>query len=130
MEKAVRDILKDESLSPNKYLIPDFKILKERQILTLKEADELRHLRQIRNYLLHGIETPAEEYLKDSYQRLRAITSKVVDKVPTKSTKERLKKNSMDYRITAANTRLALCGVTCLHSSSVFQLGFSAWGQF
>lgn len=92
LEKAVRDILKDESLSPNKYLIPDFKILKERQILTLKEADELRHLRQIRNYLLHGIETPAEEYLKDSYQRLRAITSKVVDKVPTKSTKERLKK--------------------------------------
>lgn len=92
LEKAVRDILKDENLSPNKYLIPDFKILKERQILTLKEADELRQLRQIRNYLLHGIETPAEEYLKDSYQRLRAITSKVVDKVPTKSTKERLKK--------------------------------------
>ena len=26
----------------------------------------------------------------------------------------------------AANTRLASCGVTCLHSSSVFQLGFSA----
>lgn len=92
LEKAVRDILKDDNLSPNKYLIPDFKILKERQILTLKEADELRKLRQIRNYLLHGIETPAEEYLKDSYQRLRAITSKVVDKVPTKSTKERLKK--------------------------------------
>lgn len=92
LEKAVRDILKDENLSPNKYLIPDFKILKERQILTLKEADELRQLRQIRNYLLHGIETPAEEYLKDSYQRLRAITSKVVDKVPTKTTRERLKK--------------------------------------
>lgn len=92
LEKAVRDILKDENLSPNKYLIPDFKILKERQILTLKEADALRQLRQIRNYLLHGIETPAEEYLKDSYQRLRAITSKVVDKVPMKSTKVRLKK--------------------------------------
>jgi hypothetical protein len=92
LEKAVRDILKDENLSPNKYLIPDFKILKERHILTLMEADELRQLRQIRNYLLHGTETPAEEYLKDSYQRLRAITSKVVDKVPTKSIKERLKK--------------------------------------
>lgn len=92
LEKAVRDILKDKNLIPNKYLIPDFKILKERHILTLKEADELKQLRQIRNYLLHGIETPAEEYLKDSYQRLKAITSKVVDKVPTKSTKERLKK--------------------------------------
>src|SRR5690554_4368059 len=26
---------------------------------------------------------------------------------------------------TGGNTRLASCGVTCLHSSSVFQLGFS-----
>ncbi len=26
----------------------------------------------------------------------------------------------------AANSRLASCGVTCLNSSSVFQLGFSA----
>jgi len=26
--------------------------------------------------------------------------------------------------ITAANTRLASCGVTCIHSSSVFQSGF------
>jgi hypothetical protein len=25
---------------------------------------------------------------------------------------------------TAGNTRFASCGVTCLHSSSVFQLGF------
>ena len=30
------------------------------------------------------------------------------------------------YKIAAANTRLASCGVTCLDSSSVFQLGFSA----
>jgi hypothetical protein len=26
----------------------------------------------------------------------------------------------------SANTRFASCGLTCLHSSSVFQLGFSA----
>lgn len=29
-------------------------------------------------------------------------------------------------RIAAGNTRLASCGLTCLNSSSVFQLGFSA----
>ncbi len=92
LEKAVRDILKDENIDPNKYLIPNFKILKDRKILSVKEADELRQLRQIRNYLLHGIETPAEEYLKDSYQRLKALTSKVVEKVPTKTYRERLKK--------------------------------------
>lgn len=92
LEKAVRDILKDENIDPNKYLIPDFKILKDRQILSAKEANELRQLRQIRNYLLHGIETPAEEYLKDSYQRLKALTTKVVEKVPTNVYRERLKK--------------------------------------
>lgn len=92
LEKAVRDILKSDKLSPDKYLIPDFKVLEQRQILTIDEARELKQLRQIRNYLLHGIETPAEEYLKDSYQRLKALTYKVVDKVVTKSTKDRLKK--------------------------------------
>jgi hypothetical protein len=34
--------------------------------------------------------------------------------------------NSTDKEQRTANTRLASCGVTCLHSSSVFQLGFSA----
>jgi len=92
LEKAVRDILKDENIDPNKYLIPDFKILKDRQILSEKEANELRQLRQIRNYLLHGIETPAEEYLKDSYQRLKDLTTKVVEKVPTNAYRVRLKK--------------------------------------
>jgi ppGpp synthetase/RelA/SpoT-type nucleotidyltranferase len=92
LEKAVRDILKDENLNTKKYLIPDFQILKERHILNNEEADELRQLRQIRNYLLHGIETPAEEYLKNSYQRLKAITNKVVDNVLTKTTNEQLKK--------------------------------------
>lgn len=91
LEKAIRDILKDEEIHTNKYLINDFKILKERQILTSKDVNELSQLRQIRNYLLHGIETPAEEYLKDSYQRLKAITSKIVDKIPTEMTREKLK---------------------------------------
>ena len=31
---------------------------------------------------------------------------------------------SMNKKCRTANTRLASCGVTCLHSSSVFQLGF------
>lgn len=92
LEKAVRDIIKDQNISPNKYLIPDFKILKDRQILNSKETEELRQLRKIRNYLLHGIETPAEEYLKDSYQRLKSLTIRVVEKVPTVTTREQLKK--------------------------------------
>ena len=96
LEKAVRDILKDENKKPSKYLIPDFNILIEKQILSKKEADELRHLRQIRNYLLHGIETPADEYLKDSYKILKAITSKVVNKIPAGKTKDKLQKELED----------------------------------
>src|ERR1051326_557017 len=91
-EKAVRDILKDCEMTPRKNLIPYFTVLKDKQILTVKEADELRQLRRIRNYLLHGIETPPEEYLKDSFKKLKAITRKVVDKVPTKTAREKLRK--------------------------------------
>jgi ppGpp synthetase/RelA/SpoT-type nucleotidyltranferase len=91
-EKAVRDILKDGEMTPRKNLIPYFTVLKDKQILTVKEADELRQLRRIRNYLLHGIETPPEEYLKDSFKKLKAITRKVVDKVPTKTAREKLRK--------------------------------------
>ena len=58
--------------------------------------DRLRHLRQIRNYLLHGIETPADEYLKDSYKILKAITSKVVNKIPAGKTKDKLQKELED----------------------------------
>lgn len=92
LEKAIRDIVKGEDVGPNKYLIHDFKILKEKQILSENEADELRKLRQIRNYLLHGIETPAEEYLKNSYQSLKALTIKVVEKAPTEKYRASLQK--------------------------------------
>ena len=46
---------------------------------------------------------------------------------PTKTAKLN-KDNGLQTRWTrtpAGNTRFASCGVTCLHSSSVFQLGFS-----
>jgi len=92
LEKAVREILREDKINTNKYLIPDFKVLQAKNILTIKEANDLRQLRQIRNYLLHGIETPAEEYLNNSYQTLKAITTKVVEQVPIKTIKDDLLK--------------------------------------
>jgi len=92
LEKAAREFLTEEEIQSRKYLIPDFRILKEKKILTIPETNQLRQLRQVRNYLLHGIETPSESYLKDSFQTLKTLTEKVVDKVPTKLTKEKLKK--------------------------------------
>ncbi len=92
LEKAVRDIQKMEKLKLKKYLIPDFSLLKEQNIITEQEADELSHYRRIRNNLLHGIETPQEEYLRENFESLKAITKKIVTKVPTRSIKESLKK--------------------------------------
>lgn len=91
LERAVREFFNDENVKSNKYLIPDFKILSGKKVITQKDADNLRGLRQVRNYLLHGIETPSEDYLKDSFLVLKAITTKVVEKVPTKSVRESLK---------------------------------------
>ncbi len=92
LEKAVRAILIDLDIKTQKYLIPDFSILKERGLLTNKEASQLQQLRQVRNHLLHGIETPRENYLKNSYELLKALTKKLVDKVPIKLTKDKLMK--------------------------------------
>lgn len=92
LEKAAREFLSKDEINSRKYLIPDFRILKEKQILTIPETDQLSQLRQVRNHLLHGIETPSENYLKDSFQTLKSLTEKVVEKVPTNNIKDQLKK--------------------------------------
>lgn len=96
LEKAAREFLTEDEIKSKKYLIPDFRILKEKKILTASETAQLSQMRQVRNYLLHGIETPSENYLKNSFQILKSLTEKVVDKVPTKSIKDKLKKELAD----------------------------------
>lgn len=96
LEKAAREFLKDEEIMPSKYKISDFRILGEKKILTVTETAELSKMRQVRNDLLHGIETPSENYLKNSFQILKSLTKKVVEKVPTKTTMDKLKKELND----------------------------------
>ena len=96
LEKAAREFLTEDEIKSRKYLRPDFRILKEKKILTASETAQLSQMRQVRNYLLHGIETPSENYLKNSFQILKSLTEKVVDKVPTKSIKDKLKKELAD----------------------------------
>lgn len=92
LEKAVREFLTNEEIKSKKYLVPDFKILREKKILTIPETNKLDQLRKVRNYLLHGVETPTDNFLKESFQSLKNITTKVVDKVPNKAAKDKLKK--------------------------------------
>jgi len=88
LEKAVREILKNEKRRTKKYYIPDFSILNEKNILTIEETKQLKQLRQVRNYLFHGIETPSEHYLKNSYKILKDITKKVVNSIENEKIKE------------------------------------------
>lgn len=92
LEKSVREFYSANEISTNKYLIPDFKLLQTKKILTQEEASQLKQMRQVRNYLLHGIETPSENYLKNSFQILKSITQKVVSKIPNAEVKSELEK--------------------------------------
>ena len=91
-EKAFLDFIADTKIKSEKYLTPDFKILVARNILTLEEANQLKLLRQERNYLLHGKETATEIYLKSSLQFLKELTNKTVDQISSEITKGILKK--------------------------------------
>lgn len=92
LEKAVREFYTADEIRTNKYLIPDFKILRAKKILTAEESAQLQQLRQVRNYLLHGIETPSENYLKNSFHILKEITRKTVSKVPNEKIQSDLMK--------------------------------------
>lgn len=98
LEKAVREFYSGEEVQTKKYLIPDFKVLREKKILSADETQQLHQLRQVRNYLLHGIETPSEKYLKDSFEMLKGLTVKVINKIKDKSVKEHLKKEVDDIQ--------------------------------
>lgn len=92
LEKAFNDFQAGMLIQPIKYLPPDFKVLVERNIITLDEAKQLRQLRQERNHVLHGKETSTENYLKSSLELLRDLTKKTVDQIPSELVKEKLKK--------------------------------------
>ena len=93
LEKAVREILKDEKQKTKKYYIHDFSILSEKKIINNEEANQLKQLRQVRNFLLHGIETPSEQYLKDSFNILKDITRKVVISIDNDEIRKKLLNN-------------------------------------
>lgn len=78
LEKAVTTINSESNVVHRKYFVPNFDSLAERSTLTKREAEELQRFRRVRNQLLHGIETPANEYLNKAYIRLSELTKKVI----------------------------------------------------
>jgi hypothetical protein len=78
LEKAVNTINIERNIKHRKYFVPDFKILLQEQVLTGNEVDDLNHFRKVRNQLLHGIETPPDEFLSNAYLILKDMTFKVI----------------------------------------------------
>ena len=90
LEKAVMQINRENDISNRKYFVPDFKEIKQLQTLTNEEKNDLTELREIRNYLLHGIEQPTDTFLKKSQKKLRTITKKVINEIQEESLRDQL----------------------------------------
>lgn len=84
LEKAQRELLKTSKQQNKKHFLPDISQLKELDVLTASEIAELANLRIMRNHLLHGVETPAEDILKKNYQLLKKLTKKVIESINDK----------------------------------------------
>lgn len=80
-EKAVSEINLQNNKKHRKYFSPDFDEMVELQLLTMEEAEDLSHFRQIRNQLLHGIETPPDQYLDQAHNQLRILTEKIINQI-------------------------------------------------
>ena len=90
LEKGISIINKENNIKHRKYFVPNFEILLKKEIFTADEINELHHFRKARNQLLHGIETPPNEYLNNAYMRLRDSTAKIIEQIKNEDDKNKL----------------------------------------
>lgn len=90
VEKGVSIINSENNIVHRKYFVPKFDALLKTTNITKIEIDELQHFRRIRNQLLHGIETPPNEYLNKAYRRLKELAEKVIVQIKDDEQKNRL----------------------------------------
>ncbi|NII83489.1 MULTISPECIES: GTP pyrophosphokinase family protein [unclassified Pedobacter] len=90
LEKATREFLTDDEKKSRKYMIPNFSVLTDKNVLNANEAGVLNDLRKLRNYLLHGIDTPTDSHLKKSVEILKTITLKVISQIENVEHRDRL----------------------------------------
>lgn len=90
LEKASKFYLSNDEIESRKFLIPNLSFLFEKKIITSSENRKLQDLRKIRNQLLHGIQSPSDIYLMESFLDLKKITDKVVSKITDKEVRDEL----------------------------------------
>jgi len=83
LEKVFTELNRENNMidRTRKYNVPKFDNLLELKILNKQEINELHKLRQIRNQLLHGVETPSDNYLTDISLKLKGITDKMINSI-------------------------------------------------
>jgi ppGpp synthetase/RelA/SpoT-type nucleotidyltranferase len=83
LEKAFNILNEESGISDKtrKYNVPRFDNLFKMNFLNKQEVYEIQKFRQIRNQLLHGIETHNDNFLNDVYLRLKGITEKLISQI-------------------------------------------------
>jgi len=81
LEKSFTEIMTENNVidRTRKYNVPQFDMLYKLEILNKREIGELKKFRRIRNQVLHGVESPNDNFLSDAYLRLREITMKIIN---------------------------------------------------
>ena len=90
IEKAMSYISFENNIVHKKYFVPNFETLNNNTKFSKDEISELQNFRKVRNKLLHGIETPPNEYLNESYLRLRQLAEKLIQQVQDAETRKNL----------------------------------------
>lgn len=99
LEKGISIINEENNVMHRKYFVPKFDILLENKSFTNAEIAELHHFRKIRNQLLHGIETPPNEYLNDAYVKLRDSTTKIIEQIKNDDNRNKLMKELNELEV-------------------------------
>lgn len=87
LEKGMSVINSENNIVHRKYFVPKFDKLIQNTVFIQNEINELQHFRKIRNQLVHGIETPSNEYLNKAYTKLRELTLKVISQIKNEDQK-------------------------------------------
>lgn len=83
LEKTLKILNEENGITDKtkKYNVPRFDSLYEMKFLTKQEVSDIQNFRQIRNQLLHGLETHDDNYLNNVYFSLKEITAKLIGQI-------------------------------------------------
>jgi ppGpp synthetase/RelA/SpoT-type nucleotidyltranferase len=92
LERAQTALLREKGKSHHTARTVDPTALKELAKISETQASELALLRKTRNEILHGIEPPRDEILKEKFRCLKEITKAIIDSLADEKMRQQLSK--------------------------------------